>query len=368
MNITKNSGIQWSKQSARYTKVQFKKWSPGLSTVDEMQTVSAHTTIEEVHQQVSLHRWVAKSGTKTKLKLVRKVVHEKLRKATSKIEQLIHQTKIFTLGSNELRKDILFVDESFHKFTASTKQMIRDDLRKYQQLVHQTLQIHLELLQSQILDQAKTLTKIAVASHGPDKGWIGAVFMPANLDHWSTQLDLFTLKSVASAQAYKLQEVLKDQEEKFFKAFLGQMDKLVTKIEPSFCALHLLQQKKASENDIVQNITDPAKGIRHSNSGTVVIEEVWVEATNNQFAATRSTLQLPLDKALLSQSWDGWKHKARRIVKEVLNVHCADRNCASKASTYGLRWVLSLIKLQFDVAWDLWKYLRGKQQGGSVER
>jgi hypothetical protein len=368
MNITKNSGIQWSKQTARYTKVQSKKWSPGLSTVDEIQAVSAHTTIEEVYQQVSLHRWVTKSGTKTKLNLARKVVHEKLRKATSKIEQLIQQMKIFTLGSNELKKPILFVDESLHNFTASTKWMISDDLRKYQQLVHQTLQIHLELLKSQILDQAKTLTKIAVASHGTDKGWMGAVFMSANLEHWSTQLDLSTLKSVASAQAYRFQEVLKDQEEKFFNAFLGQMDEVVAKIESLFCALHLLQQTKARENDIVQNITDPAKGIRHSNSGTVVIEEVWVEAINNQFAATRSTLQLPLDKALLSESWDGWKHKARRIVKEELNVHCADSNCASKVSNYGLRWVLSLIKLQFDVAWDLWKYLRGKQQGGSVER
>jgi hypothetical protein len=36
------------------------------------------------------------------------------------------------------------------------------------------------------------------------------------------------------------------------------------------------------------------------------------------------------------------------------NVDCVECHSALKVSSYGKRWVSSLIQLRFDIAWDLW--------------
>jgi hypothetical protein len=77
--------------------------------------------------------------------------------------------------------------------------------------------------------------------------------------------------------------------------------------------------------------------------------------------------QCAVDKTMhwaQSESWDGWKQEAKRNGQSELNVQFVGCHYASKVSRYGHRWTSSLIQLGFDIAWDLWIYLKGILQLG----
>jgi hypothetical protein len=323
MISTKNIRVQTGTSSATCQKKKLKKWTPQLPTVEELLIVAPQITIKEAYQRVSLHHRVNKYKTIKELKLTQKAVQGKLKKTNHMMEWSIKMLKLLALNDNEQKKVILTLDKLVQEALANTYKNLSSTLHMYKQHVRYIFSNQQQQLQEQFLEQEKTLAKASAAPFVSNKMWKDKVWESADLEQRSNQFQLFRWESVASAQVHMFQMALKDQEQRFFKDILQHTEEM-------FQVIDQLQKIVLEKIAIIQHVTDtPKKVIQFKFS-----------STDNERKYTAN--------------WSG------HMIPNVDHVEC---HSALKVSSYGKRWVSSLIQLRFDIAWDLWIYLRGKQQG-----
>jgi hypothetical protein len=221
------------------------------------------------------------------------------------------------------KKVILTLEKFVHRVLTNTYRNLSTTLHMYKQHVRYIFSNQQQQLQEQFLEQEKTLAKASAAPYVSNKIWKDKVWESADLEQRSYQTQLFRLESVASAQVHRFQMALKDQEQCFFKEILQYTEEQLQVIDQ-------LQEIVLETIAIIQHVTDTTK-----------------EVIQLQFSSTDNERKYTTNGS-------------RHMIPNVDRVEC---HSALKVSSYGKRWVSSLIQLRFDIAWDLWIYLRGKQQG-----